>query len=170
MEAASAMPCQVRPDVNRICDQQGNDERKQEPFWKPLLQIRGQALSRHLADACAHHLHGGHQRPRKQCGPEKFGSELRACNGVCSDARRIVVSSPGNDSGPKRLQQRSNPTRWGGCRQMKVGTCISQDRSVNRNGFVTTPAREWSIWRSPKLDMVVSVVNCYDCLAEDKTV
>ena len=104
---------QVRANVNCICDQQGNDEGKQEPFWKSLLQIRGQALSRHLADACAHHLHGSQQRPCEKCGPEKFGSELRAGNGVCGDARRVVVSSPGDDPGPERLQKRSDPTRWG---------------------------------------------------------
>ena len=119
---------------------QGDDECKQQPSWKSLLEIRSQALSRHLADAGAHHLHRGHQRPRKECGPEKFGSELRAGNGVCGDARRVVVSSPGNDSGPERLQQRSNPTRWGGCAHGGLG-CQSALKSnqMPAGKRVTTP-------------------------------
>ena len=85
-----------------------------------MPEIRGEALSRHLADAGAHHLHRGHQRPRKQRGPQQLGSQLRAGNGIRGNARRVVVSSPGNDPGPERLQQRSNPARWGSGRQRKV--------------------------------------------------
>ena len=59
---------------------------EQQPFGKSLLEISGQTLARHLADAGAHHLHRGHQRPRQQCSPEKFGPELRAGNGVRGDA------------------------------------------------------------------------------------
>ncbi len=42
-----------------------------------------------------------HERPRQQRGPEKSGSELRARNGVCCNAGRVIVGGPGDNAGPE---------------------------------------------------------------------
>jgi hypothetical protein len=50
----------VRGNVNRVRSQKGYNEDEQKPSWKSLLEIPGQALSRHLAYAGAHDLNRGH--------------------------------------------------------------------------------------------------------------
>jgi hypothetical protein len=105
----------IRGDVNCVCDQQGYNECEQQPPWKSLFEIPSQPLPGHLADARTHNLDRGHERPRQQGGPEKFGSKLRSGNGVSGDPRGVIVCSPGNNSGPERLQGRSNPTSGDRC-------------------------------------------------------
>ena len=60
---------------NRIGRKQGHDEDAQQPTWKSLLEIHGQALPRHHPDSGAHHLNRGHQGPRQECSPEKLRSK-----------------------------------------------------------------------------------------------
>ena len=106
-----------------------------------MPEIRSQTLSRHLADASAHHLHRGHQRPGEKRSPQQFGSELRAGNGISRNARWVVVGSPGDDPRPERLQQRSNPARWGSRRQKKVEVpLLPWDWGVTRLNLVSVPA------------------------------
>jgi hypothetical protein len=51
---------QIRAYVDRVCGQEGDHKCHQQTFWKSLLEVTGQALPGHLADAGAHHLHRGH--------------------------------------------------------------------------------------------------------------
>ena len=105
---------------------------RQQPTWKSLLEIPGQALPRHLADSGTHHLNRGHQWPRQECGPEKLGSKLRARNRICRNAGWVIVGSPGDDARPKRSQQQSHPSNWGKCRHERVGVCtLPANQSAN---------------------------------------
>ena len=92
-----------------------------------LLKITSQPLPRHFADSGAHHLNRSHQWPGQERSPEQLGSKLSAGNGICCDSRWVVVGSAGDDPGPKRLQQRLNPTRWGGFLQKKLGWAFPSD-------------------------------------------
>jgi hypothetical protein len=112
---------EVRRDVDRVGHKQGHDEDVQQPSWKSLPEIPGQALPRHLADSGTHHLNRGHQRPRQERSPEKLGSKLCARNRISRNAGWVIVGSPGDDARAKRLQQQSHPSNWGEFRHERVG-------------------------------------------------
>jgi pimeloyl-ACP methyl ester carboxylesterase len=114
---------QIGRDVNGICCKQSDDNDDQQPPWKSLPEILGQSSPRHLADSSAHHLNGGHQWPRQECGPKKLGSKLCARNRIGRNAGWVIVGSPGNDARPNRSQQQSYPSNWGKCRHERGGVC-----------------------------------------------
>src|SRR5450755_2553143 len=129
---------EVRSDINRIGRKQRRDNPEQQPTWKSPLEVRSQALSRHLANAGTHHLNRSHQRPGQERGPEQLGSKLCARNGICGNAGWVIVGSPSDDARSKRLQQRSHPSRWGKCRHERVGPCILPP---NRSESAHNPTR-----------------------------
>jgi hypothetical protein len=112
---------EVRCDVNRVGRKQGYDGNTQQPLWKSLTKIPGQALPGHHSDSGTHHLNRSHQRLRQKCSPEKFGSELRARDRICGNARWVVVGSSGDNARAKRLPQQSHPSSWSKCRHETVG-------------------------------------------------
>jgi hypothetical protein len=94
-----------------------------EAGQKLALKISGQALPRHLADSCTHHLNRSHHRPRQECGSEKLGPKLRARDRICGNAGWVIVGSPGDDARSKRSQQQSHPSNWGKCGHEQVAVC-----------------------------------------------
>jgi hypothetical protein len=104
---------EIRRDINRVGRKQSHDENTQQPLWKSLTKMPCQALPCHRSDSGTHHLNRGHQRPRQECSPEKFGSKLRARHRIRGNARWVIVSSPGDNAWAKRLQQQSHPSSWG---------------------------------------------------------
>jgi hypothetical protein len=118
---------EVCRDVNRVGRKQGHDENTQQPLWKSLTKIPGQALPCHHSDSGTHHLNRGHQRPRQECSPEKLGSKLCARNRIGGNARWVIVGRSGDNARAKRLQQQSRPSSWGECRHERVGAQLAYE-------------------------------------------
>ena len=69
------------------------------------LEIAGNAKPRHRADARRDHLRHRHQRIAEQHHPAELIAELCAGLAVGGDAARVVIRSPGDQAGAKRLEQ-----------------------------------------------------------------
>ena len=111
MADASAMPARSAPMLIVLATKKSDYKGHNQTFWKSLFEVSRQALPGHLADAGAHHLHSGHQRPGNERGPQQLGPKLRASNGIGGDAGGIIIRGPGNDAGTDRSQQPSKPFR-----------------------------------------------------------
>ena len=86
---------EISTDVDRVGDQQRERYYPNEPGRELIPQRATQSLAGAHSDARAHHLHRRHEWPSDKCRPQQRSSLLRAGNGICGYAGRIIVRRAG---------------------------------------------------------------------------
>jgi hypothetical protein len=71
----------------------------------------GEAFAGGHANARAHELHGGHQRPGDESSPEKRRPHLRAGDRVSRDTGRIVICRAGYQPGTESRKEAAGDAR-----------------------------------------------------------